>query len=244
MYSFRYHLASLTAVFLALGLGLVIGASLADGGALGEEQWAVISEIESRLGELREENARLTEERARYAATAAYHDEAWVQIGADWIGDALGDRHVTLFALQADAALAEGVKDLLRALGARVTPVLLADSTAVNADLADPLALYLMGQAVPPSAEALIAEGALAPAVLDPPDMVVILSGVSSPLTEPLTARLAQNGIRGAVGVTGQPARARSYGDWPVASYVDTPAGRIHLAWLVAEALRRDGTQS
>ena len=143
MISFRYHLGSLTAVFLALGLGLVIGASLADGGALAREQQAVITEIERRLGELRDENLRRAEALARQTEDMAYYDEAWTQVAVEWLGDALRDRTVTVFVHRHDSGKAAATQDLLRILGARVTPVFFENTHEVDAAFVESLALFL-----------------------------------------------------------------------------------------------------
>lgn len=55
----RYHLASLVAVFLALGLGILTGTSLSSDNRLLKEQAALIGAIEQQLGQLRDERTKL-----------------------------------------------------------------------------------------------------------------------------------------------------------------------------------------
>ena len=50
---FRYHLASLMAVFLSLVLGILIGGVLYQDSGLVEEQGLIIAEMEARFGDLR-----------------------------------------------------------------------------------------------------------------------------------------------------------------------------------------------
>ncbi|NMB25246.1 MAG: copper transporter [Firmicutes bacterium] len=58
----RYHIASLVAVFLALGLGILIGASLLDEGQLVERQEKMITGLERRFDGLQAERYFLEEE--------------------------------------------------------------------------------------------------------------------------------------------------------------------------------------
>lgn len=242
MISFRYHLGSLTAVFLALGLGLVIGASLADGGALAREQQAVITEIERRLGELRDENLRLAEALARQTEDMAYYDEAWTQVAVEWLGDALRDRTVTVFVHRHDSGKAAATQDILRILGARVTPVFFENTHEVDAAFVESLALFLLGGETSPAMEPLIAEGVLSPASTVPPDAVVVLGPPSASLVRDLSARLAERGKPAAAGIVGRP--TDHWRDWPVpvVSYVETPAGGLRLASVLAEALHEEGS--
>jgi len=53
----RYHIASLVAVFLALGLGILIGASLLDEGRLVESQEKLIVGLEKRFDTLQAERS-------------------------------------------------------------------------------------------------------------------------------------------------------------------------------------------
>lgn len=57
MFDFRFHLVSLTAIFLALGLGIVIGIAVIDGEALEREQKYLIESLETDFRYLREQNA-------------------------------------------------------------------------------------------------------------------------------------------------------------------------------------------
>ena len=50
---FRYHIASLAAVFLALGLGILIGSSLLSDEKLYEQQGKLVDRLEADLASLR-----------------------------------------------------------------------------------------------------------------------------------------------------------------------------------------------
>ncbi|HHY40177.1 MAG TPA: copper transporter, partial [Syntrophaceticus sp.] len=51
-----YHIASLAAVFLALGLGILIGTSMISSDAINEQQKKMIEGLEKEFAVLREEN--------------------------------------------------------------------------------------------------------------------------------------------------------------------------------------------
>ncbi len=87
----RYHLASLVAVFFALGLGILVGMSLASGGQGRElgEQWiqAIEKELEALRLERREVAGRLAAaeaERDLYRAFARTWWPPWLRGG--WRG--------------------------------------------------------------------------------------------------------------------------------------------------------------
>lgn len=61
----RYHIASLVAVFLALGLGILIGASLLDEGRFVESQERLVAGLEKRFDTLQAERSLLETENAK-----------------------------------------------------------------------------------------------------------------------------------------------------------------------------------
>lgn len=64
MLNWRYHLLSLTAVFLALTLGILIGAGLAGGDVINSIQDDLVIDIQSDLKELGDRNDELSREQA------------------------------------------------------------------------------------------------------------------------------------------------------------------------------------
>jgi hypothetical protein len=64
MLTWRYHLLTIAAVFLALALGVLIGIGLTDSGTINTSQTGLVSDIEQDLNELRSENNALSHERA------------------------------------------------------------------------------------------------------------------------------------------------------------------------------------
>lgn len=64
MLTWRYHLLSLVAVFLALGLGVLVGISVSDSGVIETSQDVLVEDIQRDLDGLRTENGQLSRERA------------------------------------------------------------------------------------------------------------------------------------------------------------------------------------
>lgn len=62
MFDFRYHIVSLVAVFLALGIGILVGTMVVERGVLTEQERALIEKLEEDFGKLRAENQKLTGE--------------------------------------------------------------------------------------------------------------------------------------------------------------------------------------
>ena len=77
MYNLRYHIASLVAVFLALALGLFLGAMVVDSGAVDRTSAAVIESLQKEYTALRTENADLTRDAADRTAFEAEVVDAW-----------------------------------------------------------------------------------------------------------------------------------------------------------------------
>ncbi|NLB18723.1 MAG: copper transporter, partial [Syntrophomonadaceae bacterium] len=54
MIDIRYHIATLIAVFVALGVGILIGSTLVSGDVLVEQQKKMITQLETQFNVLRE----------------------------------------------------------------------------------------------------------------------------------------------------------------------------------------------
>lgn len=77
MYNLRYHIASLVAVFLALALGLFLGAMVVDSGAVDRTSAAVIESLQEEYTVLRNENAELTRDAADRTVFEVEVVDAW-----------------------------------------------------------------------------------------------------------------------------------------------------------------------
>ena len=92
----RYHIASLVAVFLALGLGILIGASLLDEGRLVESQEKLIVGLERRFDGLQAERNLLETEIALLNGRLQEQDALLGALEAPLVEGALAGRTVTL----------------------------------------------------------------------------------------------------------------------------------------------------
>ncbi|MHB8858463.1 MAG: copper transporter [Thermoleophilia bacterium] len=64
MLTWRYHLLSLVAVFLALGLGVLVGISLTDSGFVETSQNVLVNDIQKNVEDLQGQNDQLSHERS------------------------------------------------------------------------------------------------------------------------------------------------------------------------------------
>jgi hypothetical protein len=111
---FRYHLVSIIAVFLALAVGLVVGATALSGKSLDLLQAAQQAAL-NRIASLEHDNSNLTNQQK---ADEAFANAASPRLLA---GLLTGQRVVIVTALNYDSAVAAGVTKALVQAGATVT---------------------------------------------------------------------------------------------------------------------------
>jgi len=71
IFDVRYHIASLVAIFLALGLGILIGTSMIGSDAFAEQQKKIVDSIEQEFKVLRDENKKNSDALAEAQAVIA-----------------------------------------------------------------------------------------------------------------------------------------------------------------------------
>lgn len=114
----RYHLASLIGVFLALGIGMLMGTQLAQSGALENEQLRLAERLEASFTGLRSENRSLREQLAGIQEELAREREfADLVLGAVAQGTLAG-LEVELYVPPGLEGAAERVERLLAQAGA------------------------------------------------------------------------------------------------------------------------------
>lgn len=89
MYNLRYHITSLVAVFLALAVGLVLGALVVRQGAFDSQQHALVTSLQSQFAKLKKDNAALK-------STIALQDPYAAQMTDDWVKGRLTGRSVVV----------------------------------------------------------------------------------------------------------------------------------------------------
>lgn len=97
IFDIRYHWLTLAAVFAALGLGVLVGLSLAQGGYVTQEQHRLLAQLETQLNQLRNENRHLRQEgRAREQEMAALRRSVELLAAAAMRGRLQGREYVVL----------------------------------------------------------------------------------------------------------------------------------------------------
>lgn len=116
----RYHLLTLMAVFLALGVGIFIGAGLLDDRTLLERQQELIRSLEEDFAVLRRDTALLRSENRRLSSQLVRYGQAEQALASLAVEGRLNGRRVALLVLgDADAPLAREASQLLQAAAAR-----------------------------------------------------------------------------------------------------------------------------
>ncbi|MGI6604262.1 MAG: copper transporter [Firmicutes bacterium] len=196
MLDFRYHLLTLTAVFLSLTLGIFIGTALPTTEMVLGEQQNVIAELEATFSELRHEaNIREAELTLVAAQKQAAEDLARLVLPS-LIADRLSEQKLGLIAI--DTNNIREVKDTLATAGADIIWEFYWEPNAANAwrgELGKQLALYLTGQSSTPPWEGCALPEGLPTAV----DAVVLLGSLDKEtlaMAESLGQVLKGNGMR------------------------------------------------
>jgi Copper transport outer membrane protein, MctB len=124
---FRYHLVSIIAVFLALAVGLVVGATALSGKALEALQIAQKA-ARNRIAALENNNASLTNQQKA--------DQAFAQAASPHLLPGLlsGLKVVEVVAPGADNTVTAGVTKALQQAGAQVTGEVIMNSTFLSTD--------------------------------------------------------------------------------------------------------------
>ena len=191
----RYHLTSLVAVFLSLGLGMVIGMSLAEDDTLRREQQNLIRSIEERVSMVQAENAHLLAQLDEVQTSLGDYERLIWDAGGQLFGRSLQDVQVTIVAEAAFHPAIEPWVKFLQLHGGEVRQLTwhrdrLTESAAGAADVAasgaEPyaalgraLAGMIWGEEVDQTLEALVASGVFhldgAPAARGKPDIIVFV---------------------------------------------------------------------
>lgn len=113
MINFRYHVVSLTAVFLALAVGLVVGTAAANG-PIADALRATVDALRKDNQQLREQVNSLTEEVRR-------EEDFVVQATPGLLNEALAGRRVLVLTVPSGRDHADGVLERLQMAGAVIT---------------------------------------------------------------------------------------------------------------------------
>ncbi len=141
MYSFKYHLVTICAVFLALAVGLLLGAAIGGSGLLSTTTSELVDSLSERFSYLDSENSALSMENSVYSSlTDVLIDE--------WDDGMLEERDILVLSGSSSeqTAMAQEISDYVTAAGGRCAVV------QVNADsfgLEDESVLEVLQQVLP-----------------------------------------------------------------------------------------------
>ncbi len=114
MINFRYHVVSLTSVFLALAIGLVLGTAALNG--------PILSNLNDRVSSLSKSKDQLRDQVGELEAAVDRHGDYTRQLAPTLLNGELANRSVVLVSvLGPESDDREGVVEMLKAGGARIT---------------------------------------------------------------------------------------------------------------------------
>jgi len=111
--NFRYHVVSLTAVFLALAIGLVVGTTALNG--------PVADSLKDQVSALNKDNSNKRDQLNQYREELNRNQDFATEVAPTVLNGRLNGRKLLLVALPGTADYADGVESMLTVAGATVT---------------------------------------------------------------------------------------------------------------------------
>jgi hypothetical protein len=145
--NFRYHVVSLTAVFLALAIGLVVGTAALNG--------PVVDTLKDRVDALSKDNSNYREQANQYREELNRTQDFATEVSPALLNGKLAGRKILVVVLPSGQDYAEGVASMLKVAGATIT-----GTVTVQDKFLDPAnAFELLGLADKASQPTVPAEG-------------------------------------------------------------------------------------
>ena len=119
MYNLRYHIASLTAVFVALAIGLVLGGLVVRQGGFDQQQRALVSSLQNEYNKIKRQNSELT-------SSLSLENQYGSQMTDAWIAGRLAGRTVVVLTSGAADEGADAAAAAIKGAGGGVAVVTLA----------------------------------------------------------------------------------------------------------------------
>ncbi|MEV8509611.1 copper transporter [Actinoplanes sp. NPDC051475] len=113
MINFRYHVVSLTAVFLALAIGLVVGTAALNG--------PVVDTLKDRVDALSKDNGNYREQANQYREELGRTQEFATELSPALLNGKLTGRKLVVVVLPSGKDYADGVTSMLKVAGATIT---------------------------------------------------------------------------------------------------------------------------
>jgi len=111
--NFRYHVVSLTAVFLALAIGLVVGTAALNG--------PVADSLKNQISALNKDNSNKRDQINQYREELNRNQDFATEIAPAYLNGQLTGRKIVVIALPNTSEYADGVISMLKVAGATVT---------------------------------------------------------------------------------------------------------------------------
>jgi len=118
VYGIRYHIMTLTAVFLALGLGLLLGGTLGEE-VIVKEQVQLLQRLEERYTQVKSDNVKLQQQTTELSTQNKALTGVMSKVGGHYVRDRLIGRSIAL--LNAEAGDLRPLLNTLEQAGANVT---------------------------------------------------------------------------------------------------------------------------
>lgn len=182
MISFRYHIVSIVAVFLALALGIVVGTTALNG--------PVTHDLRNQVNDLKNDRSELANQVKSLQGQVDTAAQFATTFGAQLVAGTLKDQPVLIVALPGTSTgMQDGIASLLTAAGAKITGRLDLAASYTDAAQADSIIQLATGPAhspdlsLPETSDARMIGGAMLAFVLtghgQPTDLKTVLSGFS-----------------------------------------------------------------
>ncbi len=113
MINFRYHVVSLTAVFLALAIGLVVGTAALNG--------PVVDQLKNRVEALSKDNSNYREQANQYREELNRTQDFATEVSPALLNGKLTGRKILVVVLPSGRDYAEGATAMLKVTGATIT---------------------------------------------------------------------------------------------------------------------------
>ncbi|WP_433365231.1 copper transporter [Actinoplanes sp. CA-142083] len=113
MINFRYHVVSLTAVFLALAIGLVVGTAALNG--------PVADSLKNQISALNKDNSNKRDQINQYREELNRSQDFATEIAPSYLNNELAGRKILVVVLPNTSEFADGVIAMLKVAGATVT---------------------------------------------------------------------------------------------------------------------------
>ncbi|GAA2531217.1 copper transporter [Winogradskya humida] len=211
MINFRYHVVSLTAVFLALAIGLVVGTTALNG--------PVADNLKARVDSLNKDNSNYRDQANQYRDELNRSQEFVTEVSPALLNGKLANRRLLVVVLPTGKDYADGVTKMLTTAGATITGQLSIEDKFFDPDnslemleLAERASQPTVPSEVLPlnsdgveTSSALLAEALLTKTVaVTPADLTAVLTAYTEPGYITVSDKIVP-GAEATVIVSGQP---------------------------------------